>query len=52
MSATYDGGGNDIVDLVWHEALEDARIVVVVCILCAAPGGPIVAWVRRDCRDG
>ncbi len=52
MSATYDVGGNDIVDLVWHEALEDARIVVVIRILCAAPGGQIVTWEHRDCRDG
>ncbi len=52
MSATYDVGGTDIVDLVRHEALEDARIRLVVRILCAAPGGPIVAWERRDCRDG
>ncbi len=52
MSAAYDVGGNDIVDLVWHEALEDARVVVVIRILCAAPGGPIVPWERRDCRHG
>ncbi len=52
MSATYDVGGTDIVDLVRQEVLEDARIVVVVSILCAAPGSPIVAWERRVCRDG
>ncbi len=52
MSPAYDAGGTDIVDLVRQEALEDARIVVVVCILCAAPGGPAVARERRVCRDG
>ncbi len=52
MSATNDADSTDIVDLVRQEALEDARIVVVVCVLCAAPGGQIVAWERRVCRDG
>ncbi len=52
MSATNDIGGSDVVDLVRQEALEDARIVVVVCILCAATDGQIVAWERRVCRDG
>ncbi len=52
MSPAYDIGGTDVVDLVRQEALEDARIVVVVCILCAAPAGQIVAWKRRVCRDG
>ncbi len=52
MSPAYDIGGTDVVDMVRQEALEYARIVVVVCILCAAPGGKIVAWERRVCRDG
>ncbi len=52
MSATNDIGGTDIVDVVRQEALEDARIVVVICILCAATDGPTVAWERRVCRDG
>ncbi len=52
MSATNAAGGTDIVDLVRQEPLEGARIVVVVCILCAATDGPTVAWERRVCRDG
>ncbi len=52
MSATNDAGGTDIVDVVRQEALEDAGIVVVVCIPCAATDGQIVAWERRVCRDG
>ncbi len=52
MSPAYDIGGTDVVDLVRQEALEDARIVVVVCSLCAATGGQIWAWKRRVCRDG
>ncbi len=52
MSATNDAGGTDIVDLVRQEALEDAGIDVVVCILCAATNGPTVAWELRVCRDG
>ncbi len=52
MSPAYDIGGTDVVDLVRPEALEYARIVVVVCILCAATDGQIVAWERRVCHDG
>ncbi len=52
MSATNDAGGTVIVDLVRQEALEDAGIVVVVRIRCAATDGPTVAWERRVCRDG
>ncbi len=52
MSPAYDIGGTDVVDLVRQEALEDARIVVVVSSLCAATDGQIVAWGRRVCRDG
>ncbi len=52
MSPAYDAGGTDIEDVVRQEALEDAGIVVVVCILCAATDGPTKAWERRVCRDG
>ncbi len=52
MSPAYDIGGTDVVDLVRQEALEDAGIVVVVCILCAATDGPTVAWERSVCRNG
>ncbi len=44
ISATYDVDGTYIADLVRQEALEDARIVVVIGILCAAAAAPIVAW--------
>ncbi len=52
IGATNDAGGTDFVDLVLQEPLEGARIVVVICILCAATDGPTVAWERRVCRDG
>ncbi len=52
MSVTYDVVGHDIVDFLRQEALELAKIVVVVCILCAAADGPTVAWERRACHDG
>ncbi len=52
MSRAYDIGGTDVVDLVRQEPLEDAGIVVVVRIRCAATDGPTVAWERRVCRDG